>query len=76
MAFYWIEMNSRPIPAEKGGPVRLLAPGVGDLCANVKNVRRIELTRGPGQNTRPSLRVCEATLSTAQMTIIQDPTIS
>jgi 2-dehydropantoate 2-reductase len=43
-----------PLPADFGGPLRLITPGLGDLCANVKNVSRIEFTRGPGADTRPS----------------------
>jgi 2-dehydropantoate 2-reductase len=45
--------NHEPLPEEVGGPFRLIAPGLGDLCANVKNVSRIEFTTGPGKDTRP-----------------------
>ncbi|MGH7259472.1 MAG: 2-dehydropantoate 2-reductase [Nitrospiraceae bacterium] len=48
------ELDGQPLPASKGGPFRLVAPGLGDLCANVKGVARIELTKGPGKDTRPS----------------------
>ncbi len=48
------ELDGQPMPASKGGPFRLVAPGLGDLCANVKGVARIELTKGPGKDTRPS----------------------
>jgi 2-dehydropantoate 2-reductase len=48
------ELDGQPMPASKGGPFRLVAPGLGDLCANVKGVSRIELTKGPGKDTRPS----------------------
>jgi 2-dehydropantoate 2-reductase len=48
------EADGRPLPDSKGGPFRLVAPGLGDLCANVKGVARIELTQGPGKDTRPS----------------------
>lgn len=48
------ELNGEPMPEAKGGPFRLVAPGLGDLCANVKGVARIELTKGPGKDTRPS----------------------
>src|SRR5438105_2772380 len=44
-----------PFPLEAGGPFRLITPGLGDLCANVKNVARIEFTCGPGKDTRPSV---------------------
>jgi 2-dehydropantoate 2-reductase len=50
------EMDGAPLPASKGGPFRLLTPGLGDLCANVKGVVRIEVTRGPGKDTRPSVK--------------------
>lgn len=52
------EMDGEPIPVENGGPFRLVAPGLGDLCANVKAVERIELTKGLGKDTRPSLKTC------------------
>lgn len=48
------EIDGQPLPESKGGPFRLVAPGLGDLCANVKGVARIELTKGPGKDTRPS----------------------
>jgi len=48
------EQEGQPLPDSRGGPFRLLAPGLGDLCANVKGVARIELTQGPGKDTRPS----------------------
>ena len=48
------ELDGQPMPESKGGPFRLVAPGLGDLCANVKGVARIELTKGPGKDTRPS----------------------
>jgi 2-dehydropantoate 2-reductase len=48
------EMDGEPLPESRGGPFRLVAPGLGDLCANVKGVARIELTKGPGRDTRPS----------------------
>jgi 2-dehydropantoate 2-reductase len=51
------ELDGQPMPESKGGPFRLVAPGLGDLCANVKGVVRIELTKGPGKDTRPSRKV-------------------
>ncbi len=48
------EQDGGPVPDTAGGPFRLVAPGLGDLCANVKGVTRIELTKGPGKDTRPS----------------------
>jgi 2-dehydropantoate 2-reductase len=48
------EVDGQPLPESRGGPFRLVAPGLGDLCANVKGVARIELTKGPGKDTRPS----------------------
>lgn len=52
------ELDGGPLPDQKGGPFRLIAPGLGDLCANVKGVGRIHLSKGPGKDTRPSLN-CE-----------------
>ena len=52
------EKEGKPLPLQKGGPFRLITPGLGDLCANVKNVTRIEITVGPGQDTRPEVRNC------------------
>jgi 2-dehydropantoate 2-reductase len=48
------ELDGEPLPPQKGGPFRLVTPGLGDLCANVKAVARIEFTEGPGKDTRPS----------------------
>ncbi len=50
------QIDDKPMPEHKGGPFRLIAPGLGDLCANVKGVNRIELTKGPGKDTRPSTK--------------------
>ena len=47
------EIDGAPLPLEKGGPFRLITPGLGDLCANVKQVARIEITKGVGRDTRP-----------------------
>jgi 2-dehydropantoate 2-reductase len=49
------ELGGAPLPEQKGGPFRLIAPGLGDLCANVKGVGRIQVSKGPGRDTRPSL---------------------
>lgn len=46
------ELAGAPLPEANGGPFRLVTPGLGDLCANVKRVARIEVTRGPGRDTR------------------------
>ncbi|HET8580641.1 MAG TPA: 2-dehydropantoate 2-reductase, partial [Nitrospiraceae bacterium] len=35
------QLEGEPIPEPKGGPFRLVTPGLGDLCANVKGVTRI-----------------------------------
>jgi len=48
------ELDGAPIPESKGGPFRLITPGLGDLCANVKGVARIEVTIGTGKDTRPT----------------------
>jgi 2-dehydropantoate 2-reductase len=50
------ELDGDALPEGKGGPFRLLTPGLGDLCANVKGVSRIEVRVGPGKDTRPSER--------------------
>ncbi len=47
------EVNGQPLPDAKGGPFRLVTPGLGDLCANVKGVGRIEVRVGSGKDTRP-----------------------
>ncbi len=50
------ELDGHPIPIEKGGPFRLATPGLGNLCANVKHLARIEITHGIRKDTRPSLK--------------------
>lgn len=55
------ELDGRPLPDGKGGPYRLVTPGLGDLCANVKGVGRIEVRVGSGKDTRPSVRPPECT---------------
>jgi 2-dehydropantoate 2-reductase len=50
------EQDGGPLPDQRGGPFRLITPGLGDLCANVKNVGRLELTKGLGPDNRPSLQ--------------------
>jgi 2-dehydropantoate 2-reductase len=55
------ELNGEPLPDGKGGPFRLITPGLGDLCANVKGVGRIEVRVGSGKDTRPSERPPECT---------------
>jgi 2-dehydropantoate 2-reductase len=47
------ELDGAPLPDGKGGPFRLITPGLGDLCANVKGVGRIEVRIGSGKDTRP-----------------------
>jgi 2-dehydropantoate 2-reductase len=46
------ELDGAVLPDRNGGPFRLVTPGLGDLCANVKGVARIEVTKGPGSDTR------------------------
>ncbi len=50
------QLDGGPLPGSKGGPFRLVTPGLGDLCANVKGVGRIEVTIGAGKDTRPSTK--------------------
>ncbi len=52
------QLDGESLPSDKGGPFRLVTPGLGDLCANVKNVGLIEVTAGPGTDTRPEERSC------------------
>jgi 2-dehydropantoate 2-reductase len=40
-------------PVERGGPFRIVTPGLGDLCANVKQVGRIVFSKGLASDTRP-----------------------
>lgn len=54
------DLNGSALPHHQGGPYRLVTPGLGDLCANVKGLGRIELTRGPGVDTRPSMKSAKA----------------
>src|SRR5436309_3995671 len=42
------ELDGATLPDAIGGPFRLVTPGLGDLCANVKGVARIEVTIGTG----------------------------
>jgi 2-dehydropantoate 2-reductase len=50
------ELDDESLPDVNGGPFRLITPGLGDLCANVKAVNRIEVRIGAGKDTRPSER--------------------
>ncbi len=56
------ELDGQPLPDGKGGPYRLVTPGLGDLCANVKAVGRIEVRAGLGKDTRPSVRPPECAI--------------
>jgi 2-dehydropantoate 2-reductase len=47
------QLDGRPLRQEEGGPFRLITPSMGDWCASVKSVRRIEFTVGPGKDSRP-----------------------
>ncbi len=58
------ELDGEPLPEGKGGPFRLITPGLGDLCANVKGVGRIEVRVGSGKDTRPSERPPECATET------------
>jgi 2-dehydropantoate 2-reductase len=55
------DLDGEALPVSKGGPFRLITPGLGDLCANVKGVNRIEVRKGTGKDTRPSERPPECT---------------
>ncbi|MBA5874889.1 MAG: 2-dehydropantoate 2-reductase [Nitrospira sp. CR1.2] len=56
------ELDGQPLPDGKGGPYRLVTPGLGDLCANVKGVGRIEVRAGSGKDTRPAVRPPECAI--------------
>ncbi|WHZ14282.1 MAG: 2-dehydropantoate 2-reductase [Nitrospira sp.] len=56
------ELDGQPLADGKGGPYRLVTPGLGDLCANVKGVGRVEVRVGSGKDTRPSVRPPECTV--------------
>lgn len=54
------QLDGKPLPQEKGGPIRFLIPDHAachaaeiDECANVKFVDHIEFTQGKGYDNRP-----------------------
>ena len=56
-------VGNAPLPVRQGGPIRFFIPDVEacsigdvDACANVKYLGRIEITHGPGRDTRPPRR--------------------
>lgn len=56
-------LGAGPLPAEKGGPVRLLIPDAArcgradvDTCANVKDVAVLRLETARGRDTRPTTK--------------------
>ena len=49
------QVEGEGLSPQKGGPFRLITPGLGDLCANVKQVTKMEITSDSGKDTRPSL---------------------
>jgi 2-dehydropantoate 2-reductase len=51
------ELDGAPFPSARGGPFRLVTPGLGDLCANVKQVGKIIFSKGPASDSRPP-QVC------------------
>jgi 2-dehydropantoate 2-reductase len=55
--FGWLlyELDGDTLPLSQGGPFRLVTPGLGDLCAKVKGVGRIEVRIGTGKDTSPPL---------------------
>ncbi|MDT3776409.1 2-dehydropantoate 2-reductase [Nitrospira sp. MA-1] len=51
------EMDGAPFPTERGGPFRLVTPGLGDLCANVKQIGSMIVSKGLVSDSRPP-QVC------------------
>ncbi|PJA81113.1 MAG: hypothetical protein CO149_00365 [Nitrospirae bacterium CG_4_9_14_3_um_filter_51_5] len=47
------ELDGATFPSERGGPFRLVTPGLGDLCANVKQIGRIIFSVGLAADSRP-----------------------
>ncbi|HBP86254.1 MAG TPA: hypothetical protein DD706_00990 [Nitrospiraceae bacterium] len=47
------EQDGASFPSERGGPFRLVTPGLGDLCANVKQVGRVIFSKGLIPDSRP-----------------------
>ena len=65
-------LGDGPLPAAQGGPIRFLIPDVAacqtaevDSCANVKFLRRIELGRERGPDSRPRTKASHAELHRA-----------
>ena len=65
-------LGDGPLPAAQGGPIRFLIPDVAacqtaevDSCANVKFLRRIELGRERGRDSRPRTKASHAELHRA-----------
>ncbi len=66
-------LGDGPLPAEKGGPTRFYIVDVEscglaevDACANVKNLARIDLSRDPGPDLRPTTQRDHDVLHAAQ----------
>ncbi len=55
------EQDGETFPNERGGPFRLVTPGLGDLCANVKQVGRMVFSQGLAQDCRPPEACAEDT---------------
>ncbi len=47
------ELDGALFPSERGGPFRLVTPGLGDLCANVKQVGKMIFSKGLVSDSRP-----------------------
>jgi DMSO/TMAO reductase YedYZ molybdopterin-dependent catalytic subunit len=48
-----VALGDRPLPADKGGPLRLTVADGSTLCWNVKNVGSIRFTIGPESDSVP-----------------------
>jgi DMSO/TMAO reductase YedYZ molybdopterin-dependent catalytic subunit len=72
-AIVMYRLGAAPLPEAKGGPLRFLIPDVAacrtadvDACANVKYLRRIELSAEPGRDVRPQTIAAHGRLHEAE----------
>ena len=72
-ALVMYRLGEGPLPEAKGGPLRFLIPDVAacqtadvDACANVKYLRRIELSAEQGRDVRPQTLAAHERLHEAE----------